>query len=94
MKYKEYKVINAGHLRSIEAMVNLNLKKGWIPLGNVYSAPKDKTVEPIWEIGPDNDSLQASDKEFETSTNWCQAMILPLEEIDTIALERFTQMSR
>lgn len=79
MKYKAYKVVNAGHLRTLEATVNLELVEGWIPLGNVYHAPKEKITEPIWRITEKGDSLEMSGAEAETDKNWCQAMVLPYE---------------
>ena len=77
MKYKAYTVVNAGHLRSLEAIVNLKLTKGWIPLGGVYSVSKEKRMEPIYEISGDGNSLEPTEKEYESTTNWCQSMVLP-----------------
>lgn len=81
MKYKAYSVVNAGHLRTLEATVNLKLEEGWIPLGNVYSAPMEERVEPIFEITPEGGSLTTKGAERKTSTNWCQAMVLPYEDV-------------
>jgi len=41
-----YKVINARHLRSLEAIVNLNIEDGWEPLGSLVCQPMPETCYP------------------------------------------------
>jgi len=75
MKAKAYHVVNAGHLRSLEAVVTIQIGQGWQPLGGVYSAPKTPTSEPIWKIDMAGTGLTTAQDDAPTSTNWCQAMI-------------------
>jgi len=79
MKIKEYTVVNAGHLRTLEAIINLMLVDGWIPAGGIYSVPKTPTKEYVMQIGGDG-GLVVAGKMMDTDTNWCQAMILPCED--------------
>ena len=68
-----YIVVNAPHLRSLEAIVNIKMQDGWQPLGGVYSTYEKKKLAPLWII---NDLGELETKgERMSNKNWCQAMI-------------------
>lgn len=71
----QYKVINAGHLRTLESIVNLNMRDGWVPTGGVYAVPKDREREHIWSISSDGEGTEPVGDAIETELNWCQAVI-------------------
>jgi len=79
MKYKDYKVINSRHLRSLEALVALSIAKGWEPVGGVYSKPATEIETAIFILSDTRDELSTTDLEYHTETNWFQAMVLPID---------------
>ncbi len=76
IKLKGYCVVNAGHLRTLEAIINLKIRDGWIPQGSVHSTPKPSQVDNVMQIDADGTGLEMTPAALETSTNWCQAMVI------------------
>ena len=72
---KTYKVLNAGHLRTLEALVNLNIRKGWKPQGSVFALKTQTSTVAILELSDCGKELVEC-AEAPTNTNWFQAMIL------------------
>lgn len=74
-----YKVINAGHLRTLEALVNLNIRKGWKPHGSVFALKTHTSTAAILELSDCGTELVEC-IEAKTNTNWFQAMVLEEQE--------------
>lgn len=76
---KEYKVLNARHLRTLEALVNLNVRKGWQPHGSVFALKTQTNTTMILALSDCGKEL-VERIEAESDTNWFQAMILEDQE--------------
>lgn len=75
MKAKAYQVINAWHLRGLEALVTRCIVvEGWEPIGGVHSVPAEKRMAPVYQLNPDM-SID-NELELETDRLWFQAMVL------------------
>lgn len=73
----QYKVINADHLRSLEAIVNFNILKGWVPCGGVFCKPIEPRESPIYQVSDDGKSIKVAVELSGTESLWSQAMIRP-----------------
>jgi len=69
----EYKVVNAAHLRTLESITNLNIKKGWIPQGGIHSKSTKEMFVPVFGIGISGE-LEEMSRELSTTNHWYQAM--------------------
>ncbi len=76
---KAYKVLNAGHIHTLEALVNLNIRKGWKPHGSVFALKTQTNTVAILELSDCGKELVEC-IEAETYANWFQAMVLEEQE--------------
>lgn len=71
-----YKVINAPHLRTLEALVNKNILEGWEPIGGVSATQTMQSVEPVMTLMSDG-SIQPCSDPIPSERIWTQAMVSP-----------------
>lgn len=71
----QYKVVNADHLRSLEALVNLNILNGWTPSGGVFCHTTEPRESPIYELSSNKEEIFVAVSSAPTKVLWSQAMI-------------------